>query len=264
MPKRITTYLLIVICALLAACNDMNELYRPKMSQMPMSGQNTTKTALFPMFDSVSAIGPMNIIFHNEIYQKNPNVVRVVLTGDSGLMNSITYYVKDGVLTLFVNPYFTYDPNIRVNVNIYSPALDRIYLQGAGHVNAVGLSQPHLRIILDGSGYAFLAGRVERYEATLTGTARLNAKCLYSRMIFVNTTDQAQAEILTVTDGVSAFASGNSDIYYYSDPDMVAPYTRQSGSVMRMTGLVQPSIQTPQTMVLDAEPPAHKVVEGRG
>ena len=215
MPRRIIIYFLVVICTLMTSCSDMNELYKPKISEMPLSGQYTKKSAIFPSFDSVSVRGPINLNIHNEVNQRNPALTRIVLSGDSGLINAITYYVQGNTLTMFVNPYFTYNPNFRVNADLYLPDIDRIYSEGPGHVTATGLMQPHLRLIMNGSGYAFVAGRVDRYEATLTGTARLNAKCLYSRMIFVNTTGKAQAEILTVTDGVSALAAGNSDIYYY-------------------------------------------------
>ena len=45
---------------------------------------------------------------------------------------------------------------------------------------------------------------------------------------------------------------------------MVAPYHRQSGSIMRLEGIAEPSVSTAPTMILDSGPPASRVVEGRG
>ena len=226
----------------------------------PRSGVTITKSELLPNFNSISIRGPFNVTVHFQTNQSNPKLTNVVLKGDSTLINNIVFSVSKGVLTVYTNPDYTFDPDYPVTLDIYTPTLSRFYMSGAGKVKIKNINTLYLRFIGEGSAYYELAGYAQRFDATMTGSSRLNAKCLYTRTIFINTTGTAQAEILNNKGGISALASDRSDIYYYSRPDMVAPYERKSGSVMRMQGISPASTGT----VKQAQIPESKIVEGRG
>jgi len=259
MRKRITIIFLLIFCAALASCADVNDFKKPTAADVPTSGMNVKKTALFPMFNSVSLRGPFNVKIHTAPDPNQPNNATITLSGDSGLIDTVTYFVKNQTLTMFVSPDYTYSPYNHINVDIRVPAINRLYIIGPGKVDISHLNVSHLRVIGQGSAHITLAGYANRMDATLTGTSRLNAKCLHTKTIFVNTTEKAQAEVLNNDGGIGGLATAKSDIYYYESPDMVAPYERQSGSIMRMKGIAPPYNKPPQE-----KPPEDKVVEALG
>lgn len=264
MQKRFLLGFLILFCALLAACSNIdnvNKQLASKPNMPPRSGMPITKSEMLPNFNSVSITGPFNVKVHFKKNQSNSKLTRVVLKGDSTLVKSVTFSVSKGILTVYVDPNYTYDPDYPIDLDIYTPNLSRFYMKGAGKVTMLNIHSLRLRLIGEGSAYYYLSGYAQRFDATMTGSSRLNAKCLYTRTIFINTTGTTQAEILNNKGGISALASDKSDIYYYSRPDMVAPYQRISGSVMRMQGIAPASIPGPAE---DTKIPADKIVEGRG
>ena len=260
MRRRIIVGFLMIFCAFLTACSSMHSTSGPKVSELTLSGLNIKKGGVFPMFNSVSLTGPFDVTFHLGNDPSYPNLTRVVLNGDSNLIHATTYFVSKQTLTMYVNPQYTYNPYYRIHVDIYMPDISRLYFRGPGKITITDLNNSHLRVIGKGDANIYLAGYAQRLDATLTGTSRMNAKCLYTRTIFVNTVDKAQAEVLNNRGGISGLAADKSNIYYYSSPDMVAPYERQSGSIMRMQGIMPPYISAPEPTTV----PEEKIVEGRG
>ncbi|MFN7096960.1 MAG: GIN domain-containing protein [Gammaproteobacteria bacterium] len=222
---------------------------------VPLTGITTSSGQAFPAFDSIAISGPYNVdVELSSNPYINPNgSANVSISGDSALVNYSSDYVNNHVFVLRFNPQYKYEEGgVRAKVVIYtSVPLRRIYYTGEGTVNVQYLNVDHFAATVNGSAYMFLAGAVNRLDATATGSSRLNAKCVIANSIFVNTTDLAQAEVLGGA-GVSGLASGKSDIYYYSRPDMVAPYQRQSGSVMSMDGILPASTGVPGKLEPDA------------
>lgn len=215
-------------------------------TELPLSGLNSSSGQAFPAFDSIAINGPYNVeVVLNSNPYVNPNGTgSVTVSGDSALVNETYDFVKNNNLTIMLNPAYSYNEGVRAKVTIYtSVPLRRVYYTGSGSIDIQNINVEHFAATVNGSAYMFLAGAVDRLDATATGTSRLNAKCVIANSIFVNTTGLAQAEVLGGA-GVSGLAAGQSDIYYYSRPDMVAPYQRQSGSVMSMDGFLPPSIST--------------------
>ncbi|NNM58861.1 MAG: hypothetical protein HKM04_03515 [Legionellales bacterium] len=216
-------------------------------TELPLSGLPTSRAYNMPYFDSISTNGPYNINFQfNTNPYLNPNTVgNVAITGDSAIVDNTEVLVKNNNLLIMLDPQYTYDMAVNVNVTIQtSVPLRRISYTGTGKIDIQNIRVDHFAATVNGSGYMFLAGKVNRFDGTATGTSRLNAKCVISEATFVNTTDLAQAEVLG-GQGVSGLAAGQSDIYYYSRPDMIEPYQRQAGSVMSMVGIMPASVPVP-------------------
>lgn len=216
-------------------------------TELPLTGMQTSSSQAFPTFDSIAVNGPYDVeVVYNANPYVNPNGVgSVSVSGDSALVDYTHDFVRKGNLSIFLDPEYEYNPGVKAKVTIYtSTPLQRVYYTGTGSIDVQNINVDHFAATVNGSGYMFLAGAVNRLDATATGTSRLNAKCVVANATFVNTTGLAQAEVLGGA-GVSGLAAGQSDIYYYSRPDMVAPYQRQSGSVMSMDGIMPASISTP-------------------
>ena len=216
-------------------------------TELPLSGMQSSQSYNMPAFDSIASNGPYDITyqFNTNPYLNPTTISTISITGDSTIVSNTEVFVKNGNLTIMLNPEYTYDMNVNAKVVVQtSIPLRRISSTGTGKVDVQNIRVDHFAATVNGSGYMFLAGTVKRLDATATGTSRLNAKCVYSKATFVNTTDIAQAEVLG-GQGVSALAAGQSDIYYYSSPSMLAPYQRQSGSAMSMVGIMPASVPVP-------------------
>lgn len=215
-------------------------------TELPLTGIVTSNTQSFPSFDTVAVTGPYDVDIN--VSSDPYGVGHVTMTGDSGLVNYSHDYVENHTLRIYLDPSYTYNPNVHVKVTIDTPTLSTISIHDGGKIVAQNIRTGHFTVQQQDTSYVALSGAVGRFDATVTGKGRLNAKCLQAEAIFVNTTDYAQAEILG-QQGVSALATGQSDIYYYSTPEMTAPYQRQSGSVMRMEGILPASTPTTNSQV---------------
>ena len=213
-----------------------------------VSGNVITRQASVPPFDAVAIHGPfdVNVRFIPQQYYLN-------YSGIASLVNLVTYYVEGNVLHVLADQTVSYQPDLRMMLSIEMPSVHRFHYHGPGKVNLVNLYEDNLTINVEGSGYMFLQGSASRFDATVTGTSRLNAKQLKTHTVFINTTDLAQAEVASNAN-ISALSAESSDIYYYERPGMVAHYENDSGSVLRMFGIVSP--YTPYTYPIKTPTPA--------
>jgi hypothetical protein len=243
MTKKLSNFVWCVASVLLFGCAvKQNPVAR---TELPLTGIVTSNTQTLPSFNTVAVTGPYDVDVN--VSSDPYGVAHVTMTGDSGLMDYTHTYVKANTLRIYLDPAYSYNPNVHVKVVIDTPALTTVSINSVGNVVVQNINTDHFTVQQQATSYVALSGYARRFDATVTGKARLNAKCLQAKAIFVNTTDYAQAEILG-QQGISALATGHSDIYYYSTPDMTAPYQRQSGSVMRMEGILpaNPATANPQ------------------
>ena len=203
-------------------------------TEFPLGGGSRSVEKRIMPFDSVSVEGPFDI----ELIQV-PDQASFYLNGNNSLIDQSIYLVKDHVLHFFMNKEYSYPDEVRMHLTVLTPNLRRLHYNGPGDVKLSPLKADHLTLIAEGKAKIYTCGSATRFDITLSGTAHLNAKCLYANTIYVNTSDTAVAEV-TNSGSLGAFASGNSDIYYYDNPKAVTHIEYKSGSVIRMTGLAAP------------------------
>ncbi len=204
-------------------------------TELPLTGIMTSNQQAMPNFDSISVRGPYDVFVN--VKSNYYNTSSVTISGDSGLVNYTHYFVKNKALTIFIDPDYLYNPYVHAKVTVEVPSIRRVYLNGGATINVQNINTPHFQIKMKETGTAIVAGSATRFDATLMGNSTLDAKCLKADAIFVNTTGYSQAAVLG-SSGVSGLAADHSNIYYYSTPDMTEPYQRQSGSMMRMEGIL--------------------------
>lgn len=230
MKKILLTVLGLCLLANLSGCDGS---YWGKSEPVIAGGQLARDATTLP-FDSIAIHGPFDVNI-----RLLPQQYYINYTGNASLVNLVSYYVQDGVLHVLTNPGFSYNPHLKMMLSIEAPMVKRLHYQGSGKVSLMNIDVDHFIADIDGSGYVYLAGKANRFDAQVTGSSHLDAKSLMARVIFVNTDDFAQAEIVS-HGNVSALSGGYSDIYYYEGPGLVAKYETSSGSVMRMLGLAIP------------------------
>lgn len=204
-----------------------------KSEPVIVGGQLARDATTLP-FDSIAIHGPFDVNI-----RLIPQQYYINYAGNASLVNLVSYYVQDGVLHVLTNPGFSYNPSLKMMLTIEVPMVKRLHYQGSGKVSLMNIDVPYFIADIEGSGYVYLTGKANRFDATVTGSSHMDAKCLMARVIFVNTDDMAQAEVVS-NGNVSALAGANSDIYYYEQPGLAAKYETRSGSVMRMFGIAIP------------------------
>jgi len=108
--------------------------------------------------------------------------------------------------------------------------------EGNGRLHVYWLNSPYLRVHSSGSNYIMLAGITTMLDAVVSGRNYLDAKHLHAQQAFVNTADNARADVW-IRQSLNALATGNSNIYYYHPAKIQGIYMHTSGSVMDMAGI---------------------------
>lgn len=111
--------------------------------------------------------------------------------------------------------------------------IDRIYQYGNGRINIIWVESDNLFIDSRSNGPIYLAGIVKNMVAKLTHNALLDARYLRVQKASVFTTDAAQANVVAL-DILGAFATNNSNIYYYNRPHIMTTVTNESGNVLHL------------------------------
>lgn len=224
-------------CLLLTACSGVKDLEKKWVTQpqIPLADATKTRESKLVEFDSISINGPFNTTV-----RLIPQNYQLYLHGNSAILDQTVFFVEDRTLHIIANQAFTYLPSVNADLVIIAPVLTRVHHKGSGRLVMNEIHTGSLIVRAEDTSYIELEGRVTRLDAVLSGSSRLNAKCLKARTAMVNTGDTAQAEIVS-NNRVGSFASGNSDIYYYDNAQVAGHELRASGSLMRMKGIAEPT-----------------------
>lgn len=126
--------------------------------------------------------------------------------------------------------------------------LRALNFNGNGSLHVYWINSPYLRVRSSGSNHLLLAGITPMLDAVVSGKSYLDAKYLHAKQAFVNTAEQARADVW-VSHSLNALAGGNSNIYYYHPAEIQGAYMHSTGSVIDMAGIdanaipVVPAIQ---------------------
>jgi hypothetical protein len=114
--------------------------------------------------------------------------------------------------------------------------LHNLTYNGTSMLSIEWINSSEVNVTGSGRGKIFLAGRAGTLNATLSDHVMMDAQYLHADKGFINTRDNARADVWTKYN-LSALATKGSNIYYYHDSQMVAGYMVAPGAVIRMTGL---------------------------
>lgn len=107
------------------------------------------------------------------------------------------------------------DSNIVLNGVV---GVNKITASGDSNISISWVDSKNLEVLLSGCARVYLAGVTDLLQARLAGASHLNAKYLRPRVMLIQTQDQAVAEVLAIKY-LYAFATGQSNIYYFKTPD---------------------------------------------
>lgn len=112
-------------------------------------------------------------------------------------------------------------------------ALKHLEMEGDSWFSLAWLKTPTLILCASNKAYIELAGIVNKLDAQLWNSAKLNARYLRARRAFVKTHDNSVAEI-AATAHQHTLATDASDIRFYNLPDMKTDFMNFDGAVLDM------------------------------
>lgn len=172
------------------------------------NGHVTTESRTIPNFTKVEADGAFTI---NWV----PGPSSLKITTDSNLFEYIRTDVSDDRLHLeWIKPL---RGTHGIKVEITSPALARVTLNGAVRLSATNLSGPEFYLDANGATKAVLTGTVNAMSAEMNGASRLDADSLVTRAMELSISGAGRAEV-NATEVLKVSISGAGKVIYSGNP----------------------------------------------
>ncbi len=200
-----------------------------------LTGVSGSQVLMLPSTQKLSIQGPFVATIH---IGKNP-AGEVTVRGDNALVDKVGYRYQGDNVVLVMNPIYAYPKSYSLWLDIYVSRLTYLELTQGSNASVGVLNNYYFQAVTRGNSQLTLFGMSRRMDLTAMDYSQINAKQVKSRTGFIKASQFAQISVLT-NGGLSAWALDQSNIYYYTDPVMVAPYQELSGSVLRMSGIAWP------------------------
>jgi hypothetical protein len=203
------------------------------INQVTYGGSNTslikgngiigTERREIDSFQAIKVEGTMNVS-----YRRATNV-RVEVSGDQNLLPLINTQVVQGVLV--ISSTQSYQTQRPIVIELTSPSLSRVALQGASNITLKGLNDKSLQLDIKGSGDVNAEGNVSQFSVHTKGSGDVNAKDLKSIHADLQVTGSGNIAN-TVKQSLKASIAGSGDITYFGHPKNVAPQIAGSGHIV--------------------------------
>jgi len=182
------------------------------------------------LVSDVRSVGPftgVNLAGVNVVDVKVGGPRKVTVIGEPNVVPRVTTTVRSGVLVISSSGRFT---THALHVQVVTPKLSSVALDGSGRVTVVGVQGPRFDASLAGSGALRVAGRTDELHAKLGGVGNLELAGLAA--------SNAQAALpgsgrmtLTATRSLGASLSGTGSIVYGGSPSNVSTNVPGSGTI---------------------------------
>ena len=136
---------------------------------------------------------------------------RIAVTTDDNLQDNIITEVV-GRRTLLIDSEGSYRSRRGVLVEITTPRLVQVEIDGSGDVEITGLREENFEIMLDGSGDIEFEGEVEQLEIFLDGSGHINALNLIAEDINVELGGSGDIELRGKAQTLECTLSGSGEI----------------------------------------------------
>jgi hypothetical protein len=138
----------------------------------------------------------------------------MTVRGPADRLTELRTEVVDGTLRVYRAPGDDWRGG---HVAVTVPVLESLAMYGSGDARVLGLEGGALRIDLVGSGDLRATGRVDRLEAVLSGSGKLDLAELEARQAALDLTGSGDA-VIHATEVMEAIVSGSGDLSVRGDP----------------------------------------------
>ena len=154
--------------------------------------------------------------------------VKVLVRTDDNLQEYVSTAVSDG--SLVIETTETVAPTDGIRVEIVTPSLSRVRLNGSGDINVQGIGGERFDARVYGSGDIHLSGQSEASDLAVTGSGDIQARGLHARSVLVKVIGSGDIT-LHARETVDATVTGSGDITVYGGAAAVNRTIQGSGTI---------------------------------
>lgn len=185
------------------------------------NGEITTQTRPVTNFTRVEADGAFEVIW-------TAGPAALSITTDSNLLEYLHTHVSGDRLRIeWVKPL---KGTRKIKINVASPLLTKVQLNGAVRFVGSNLSGPELYLEANGATRVTLNGNVNALSAEMIGASRLDAESLVTRAMELAISGAGRADV-HVTEVLKVEISGAGKVTYSGNPKTVDKDIAGAGSV---------------------------------
>lgn len=177
------------------------------------NGQTISETRFVGDFAKIEANGSTHIVVvYDEEYS-------VVVTGYSNLVPMFETKIKGDRLILEYKDTYWNVRNDNVTVEVHTPYLDKVTMNGSGNVNVgSGFDQNNFDANINGSGDIAVSGNVyKELNAYINGSGTFTSEYSEANNVYVKISGSGKAYV-QAKDYLHVNISGSGDVYYRGDP----------------------------------------------
>ncbi len=163
-----------------------------------------------------------------ELSYRPGDLCQVRLSGDSNLLGLILTEVSGEHLRIGVSRSLQSEGPLRVEVQ--SPNLSELEVEGSGNVELIGVDTPSLRIVIGGSGNVRGEGQVGTLAASAEGSGNLDLARLRAQEASIDISGAADAKVYAARR-LKVNVSGAGNVVYYGRPVQVLTDISGAGDV---------------------------------
>ncbi|GAB6067137.1 hypothetical protein JCM13664_04550 [Methylothermus subterraneus] len=180
------------------------------------------ETRTLPCFEQITVEAGIDLIY------RPGSRCQAKLAGDSNLLGLILTEVDGKRLRLGISRSIQSQAPLRVEVQ--SPKLSALEVEGSGDVELSGMDTPNLRITVGGSGNVRGEGRVGALEALAEGSGNLDLARLKADEALIRISGAADAKVYAARR-LQVSISGAGNVVYYGRPAQVVTDISGAGDV---------------------------------
>jgi hypothetical protein len=180
---------------------------------------------------AVRQVGPftgVNLAGANVVNIRVGGARSVTVTGERSVVPLVTTRVRSGELVISSRERYT--THGRLHVDVTTPTLSSVVLEGSGRLTAEGVRGPHFAVELGGSGVVQATGRTDDLRAELGGVGDVELGRLLATHARVEVSGSGRMGI-NVARSLKATLSGTGSIVYRGNPANVSTEVTGSGTI---------------------------------
>lgn len=187
------------------------------------SGKRSEENRALPDFKNIRVIGGVNVIYNQN------TAASAKITGDDNIIPIIETHV-DGE-TLNITTKKSYSSQLPISLQITSPHLLAVFLEGSGKFTIGNINSPQLMISISGSSDMTASGKVNNLDIQLSGAGDINTQALDANDVTVNIIGSGDLRV-TAHKKLTAAIIGSGEISYFGNPGIIEKNITGAGDIV--------------------------------
>lgn len=176
------------------------------------SGKYSEESRALPNFIKIRVLGGVDVIYNQN------SATSLKITGDDNIITVIETNVDDETLNIAAKK--SYSNQLPIRLQITSPALQAVFLDGSGEFTIGNINGSQLLINISGSSDITAAGKVNNLGIQLSGSGDINTQALNANDVTVNLVGSGDLLVMAHKK-LTATILGAGKISYFGNPGII-------------------------------------------